>query len=347
MTTTSDMIERPPFVSIVIPTLNEEENIAEVISSLRPQGDEVLYEILVVDGGSSDRTCTIVNEVAERDSRVKLLHNPARIQAAAVNLAACHVDPASRYILRADAHCSYPENFLVRLLSALKEHQATSVVVPMITTGKGTPFADAVAMAQNSRLGNGGAAHRMTGSASGFVDHGHHALFDRAFFLENSGYDETFAVNEDGEFDIRAAANGARVWMASDCVIEYHPRKTPLSLAKQYFRYGEGRCNTLFKHKVFPKIRQLVPVGVTLAVLGGFFISLLDGRFLLAPLAYLALCVAYAWRLGRGDKTLAGRIAAAFCVMHISWGTGFLTRTARHLWVQYRKRSSPPHFSST
>jgi len=51
-------------VSVVIPTLNEERFIAECIRSIRAQG--VPCEIIVVDGGSTDRTVEIARQHADR-----------------------------------------------------------------------------------------------------------------------------------------------------------------------------------------------------------------------------------------------------------------------------------------
>ncbi len=66
------------------------------------------------------------------------------------------------------------------------------MVVPLRTIGV-TPLQRAIAAAQNSRLGNGGSAHRL-GGISGYVSHGHHAIFDRREFLRVGGYDESFST---------------------------------------------------------------------------------------------------------------------------------------------------------
>jgi glycosyltransferase involved in cell wall biosynthesis len=54
-------------ISVVIPTFNEEENIAQCLVSLCHQTvprDE--YEIIVVDGGSKDATCEIARKYADK-----------------------------------------------------------------------------------------------------------------------------------------------------------------------------------------------------------------------------------------------------------------------------------------
>lgn len=47
-------------VSVVIPTYNEEKALPDTLGALLSQPGD--YEVIVVDGGSTDRTCTIVQE---------------------------------------------------------------------------------------------------------------------------------------------------------------------------------------------------------------------------------------------------------------------------------------------
>ena len=54
------------YVSIVIPTLNEEKNIAKVIHGIRKNLRSTKYEILVVDGHSSDNTVSIAKKLGAR-----------------------------------------------------------------------------------------------------------------------------------------------------------------------------------------------------------------------------------------------------------------------------------------
>jgi len=53
--------ERNPHISVIVPTLNEEENIQVFLESIKDQ-PSVDFETLVIDGGSRDGTCTIAEE---------------------------------------------------------------------------------------------------------------------------------------------------------------------------------------------------------------------------------------------------------------------------------------------
>jgi glycosyltransferase involved in cell wall biosynthesis len=54
-------------ISVIIPTFNEEENIAQCLVSLTHQTvPRTEYEIIVVDGGSKDETCGIAGKYADK-----------------------------------------------------------------------------------------------------------------------------------------------------------------------------------------------------------------------------------------------------------------------------------------
>ncbi|MFH1879042.1 MAG: glycosyltransferase, partial [Candidatus Omnitrophota bacterium] len=81
------MENNTPFVSVVIPCLNEEEYIAgcldSVIANDYPRDK---MEILVVDGLSRDRTREIVKEYSRRYPFIKLLDNEKGITPRALNI---------------------------------------------------------------------------------------------------------------------------------------------------------------------------------------------------------------------------------------------------------------------
>jgi chlorobactene glucosyltransferase len=64
--------EPAPLISVLIPARNEEENIETCLKSLRLQ-DYPNFEILVLDDNSSDRTAEIVERMAAKDDRIRLI----------------------------------------------------------------------------------------------------------------------------------------------------------------------------------------------------------------------------------------------------------------------------------
>lgn len=68
------MVEKTPLVSVIMPAYNMERFVAPAIRSVQQQTVED-WELLVIDDGSQDRTCQIVEELAAEDSRIRFLRN--------------------------------------------------------------------------------------------------------------------------------------------------------------------------------------------------------------------------------------------------------------------------------
>jgi succinoglycan biosynthesis protein ExoA len=315
------------FVSIVVPVLNEERYLPACLDALCPQITPGNGEIIVVDGGSNDRSREIVEEYRRTHAGVRLLDNPARLQSAGVNLAANQADPRSTIVIRADAHAVYQAAFVAACVSSLRQNGASSVVVPMIAAGRGG-FQRAAAVAQNARLGNGGSAHRVHGR-SGFVEHGHHAAFDRTFFLRLGGYDESFTHNEDAEHDARALAAGGSIWMCATAAVTYFPRTTIRGLARQYRNHGAGRARTMLLHRCRPRLRQLAPVCMLLVIVLAMMAAPLTVWPLLLPSIYLLICCGHGVgnAMVRRDPCMVAA-GPALLVMHLCWALGFLSELA-------------------
>lgn len=313
--------------TVIIPTLDEIAHIDALLAKLLGEPAAVVGEILVADGGSRDGTREVVAAFARRSPRVRLIDNPERIQSAGVNRAVAVADRRFDVIVRVDAHALYTADYVGRLLASLEATEADSVVVQLTTRGYGG-FQRAVAIAQNSRIGTGGSAHRM-GGVSGWVDHGHHAAFQRALFERAGGYDTSFEANEDAELDARLRALGGRIWLDATIPVIYYPRATIRGLAWQYFRYGSGRARTSYKHGERLRLRQMLPPAVALAIGGSLIGAMLVPALLVIPLLYVLALLAASAVFAIKERSVLGLLAApALATMHIAWGVGFLKRKA-------------------
>lgn len=312
-------------VLVVIPALNEAHGIAQVLASLSEDlPAHVPVSFVVVDGGSSDRTVETVRRLAATRDDLTLLHNAARIQSAAINLAVRVAGQGAEVLVRCDAHARYPRGFIRRLLETLERTGADSVVVPMDCVESEGAVQRAVGWASDSALGSGGAAHR-AGRRSGFVDHGHHAAFRMQSFRRCGGYDESFTHNEDAELDCRTRRLGGRIYLDAGIRVGYEPRAAFAALARQYFRYGRGRSRTMRRHPGSMRLRQLaVPLhfGACLAALA---LAPWWPALLLWPLAYVLVLAAASLRAAVAHRSPSGLLAGpAAGVMHFSWALGFL-----------------------
>ncbi|TKT69332.1 glycosyltransferase family 2 protein [Aquamicrobium sp. LC103] len=313
--------EKLPSVLIIIPCLDEVHHIGGLLGRLRDATARLDAKIVVADGGSTDGTVAIVEKIASEDARVAFLHNPRRLQSAAINLAVERFGDGCEYLLRIDAHGRYPDEYCERLLRDALRTDADSVVVPMKTEGHDL-VQQATAAAQNSRLGTGGSAHRHA-STGAWVDHGHHALMRIEAFRAVGGYDETFSHNEDAELDHRLRAAGYRIWLSGTTQMTYYPRNTLSGLFRQYLGYGRGRARNMLKHRSMPRIRQALPLLVfPVSLFSAFWFVHWVAAVPLAVWVFACLGYASAMALRRSNPKLVLAGVSAM-VMHLAWSLGF------------------------
>ena len=69
---TGKILQTTPTVSIIIPVKNEEENIGLLLEALERQSYP-FDEVVITDGGSTDRTRDVIESFSRRDKRIKLV----------------------------------------------------------------------------------------------------------------------------------------------------------------------------------------------------------------------------------------------------------------------------------
>ena len=296
-----------PTVSVIVPTYREEQHVRACLEAVARQTYARVVEVLVVDGRSDDRT----RELA-LDAGAAVLDNPARIQAAALNvgLAAAKGD----VIVRVDGHCVIADDYVERCVDAL-ERTGAAIVGGAMTPVAATPMQQAIAAAMSSPLGAGPARFHVGGDA-GWVDTVYLGAYRRRDALAVGGYAVDVGVNEDAEFAHRMSARGG-VWFDPSIRSTYVPRDTVRAVARQFWRYGRSRAATVRRHPRSLSPRQLAAPALVLGVASPW-------RRWVAVL-YAAAVVVGADDARRRHGGIHRRVAAVLPAMHLSWGLGFLS----------------------
>jgi glycosyltransferase involved in cell wall biosynthesis len=330
-------------VTIAMPSYNEEHYIEACIASVQAQdypADHI--EILVADGRSTDRTRELLAQLATADPRIRVIDNPARLQAAGLGLIV--KESTGDVIVRMDVHAEYAPDYVRRCVEVLEQTGADNVGGAQRAQAR-TPFQRALCAALRSPLGVGGAKYR-SADAEGFVDTVFLGAFRRRVFETVGLWDPGAITNEDAELNQRILDGGGQIYLSKDIVVHYFPRESLAALAKQYFRYGRGRARTLLKLGRFPTLRPLAPF---LLVSGAATLALLPPLWPLAPAAAAAYALATgaeAVRVGRGlGIAELPTVWAIFPVLHAAHGAGFAAGLWQYLrhpdWPAEPERISP------
>ncbi|MDK2971180.1 MAG: hypothetical protein PWP23_935 [Candidatus Sumerlaeota bacterium] len=112
--------------SVVIPVLNRVRFIGNAIQKVL-EGTFQDFEVIVVDNGSKDGTIDVVNEIAKKDPRVRLLHGKGSSIASALNEAI----KASRgkYICQLDSDDQYAPTTLEKMVGHLESHPKCGLAI--------------------------------------------------------------------------------------------------------------------------------------------------------------------------------------------------------------------------
>jgi succinoglycan biosynthesis protein ExoA len=313
-------------ISVIIPCYNEEKFIENCINSLvKQKGINGSFEIIVVDGISTDSTRFILKGLTLKYSNVKVIDNTKRITPVAFNFGI--KNSSGEYICIMGAHSEYDENYLANCIKLFNEHPEVSCVGgPILSKGKNN-FAKAAAIAMSSPVGVGNAKHRFP-EYEGYAEMACFPMFKRSVFDEIGLYDESLVRNQDDEFCFRLRLNGGKIYISPSIISEYYVRDTPAGLFRQYFNYGKWRIAVLKKHKIPIALRQFVPAFFFIAVLLLAVVSLVTGNIIVGitlPLIYILLISASAFKvlLYKGFIVAASFVLSVF-ILHLSYAAGFM-----------------------
>jgi succinoglycan biosynthesis protein ExoA len=316
-----------PSVSIIMPVRNEAAWIQKSLSAVLAQDYPAdLMQILLVDGQSEDRTQELAAALPGVE-RVTILSNPARRQAAGLNLGLRQSH--GEIIVRIDGHTLVAPDYVSECVKALALTGAQGVGGLMRPVGL-TPTGRAVAGATMSRFAVPTAFH--VSQTARYTDTIYMGAWPRAVLDRVGGFDEDLLTNEDYELHFRIRQAGGKLYLTPAIASEYICRQSLGGVMRQYFAYGQGKARMLAKHPRSVRLRHLVAPGLLVwLVLGLALAAAAGGVFLLGWLAsitcYILLCLLAALQVGQHldhpQPRLLWTLPLVFGTIHLSWGAGF------------------------
>jgi cellulose synthase/poly-beta-1,6-N-acetylglucosamine synthase-like glycosyltransferase len=258
-----------PYLSVILPVRNERQLLPELLDQLLEQNyPPELYEILVVDGQSTDGTGDLVaRRYSKRKVRVRVIDNPKRNAAAGRNLGIRAA--AGDAMLFLSGRCALASKDLLAYTAELLETtpEAACFCQPRpLLAPPGTRMGEAIARVWASRLGRRPELPEL----AGFVDVPMGAAIYRRGVFEKVGFfDESFEACEDEDFNIRVWKCVIQGYSDPRLAVYDRPRSTVGAFWRQMIRYGRGTSRLMRKHPEQSQVTQIAPLGVVLAVLLG------------------------------------------------------------------------------
>jgi succinoglycan biosynthesis protein ExoA len=320
-----------PYVTVLLPIRNEEKSIESCLQAvLRQDYPADRMEIIIADGLSQDRTREIVARFQGKHSNLLLIDNPGLIVPTGLNAALTKAQ--GEIIVRVDGHTIIEPDYVSECVNALQRQPADNVGGKMNAIGR-TAFGNAVAVATSSPFGVGSARFHYSNNEE-FVDTVYMGAWRRDVFERIGLFDEELIRDQDDEFNYRLREHGGRILLTPKIKSQYTGRSNPRALWKQYFQYGLWKVRVLQKHPRQMSWRQFVPPVFVLSLListimsaftraGAILLALAFGSYLIANLAASIYTASK-----RGWNHLL-RLPLIYGILHISYGSGFLTGLAK------------------
>jgi GT2 family glycosyltransferase len=318
-----------PFVTALIVVRNEEKYIAKCLGSLLCQDyPSDCYEIVIVDGESTDKTLEIINEEIKKASEerqtpsVRILNNPKHILASGWNIGIKAAQ--GEYIIRPDAHAYVEKDFISKNVDVMLKVGDASCVGGRMVTVSTTKKGEMIKEALSSPFGVGGAKFRYSKEA-GYVDTVAYGLYKKSVFDEIGYFNEALVRTQDNDLHRRMRDAGMKFYLDPEICSYYNSRDTFKKLAKQQFSNGKW---TMINFRLRPgkmSLRHFVPLAFVLALIvtliGGIFFHPIWFLTLGGLLMHLACGLVFAVKRTKKISHILA-LPWVFLLMHLCYGTG-------------------------
>ncbi|HOW15080.1 glycosyltransferase [Methanosarcina sp.] len=325
-----------PFISIVVGIRNEERYIEECIESLlRLDYPQNSYEIIIVDGMSTDKTRELVEKYP-----VRLILNERKNVAAARNLG---VDNSrGDFVAFTDGDCKADPLWLKTLVNEMKNapEDVACVGGPNLIFDTDPIFGRVVGYAQETFLGSGGSAQSTNSTKKHYVSSlpNCNAMYRKNIIKEAGYFDERFVVGQDGDLNYRINKNGYKFLYIPEAKVLHHRRGTLKSFSVRMFKYGMWMAELFKKHGEFVRWYAFLPsIAILFAVLSLIIYPVSTAPImvlLLMGILYFILIFVTSIQVIYKMKSKYGLFALfVIPVQHITYGLGFLYSFANSLLV--------------
>lgn len=313
-------------VAIVIPTLNEEKFIAHCLNSVISQTlsfDKM--DVMIIDGGSTDRTESIVCKYRSQYSNIRFLHNKKKIQSAAFNLGVAN--STAPYIIRLDAHAVYEKKYIELCIQGLKEDENRGNVGGrcIIKPFNNSTWAKTNAILNHSRFGIGGAAFRVSHKAHN-TDSVPFGAFPRKIVEKIGGMREDLPRGEDNEYNSRIHKAKFFVYFNPDIVSSYFARPTFQASCKQMYANGESIGRLFYIDRQSIGVRHLIPflfvVSISTCLIGACFWNPFLWLLIIGAIFYFSADIGASISATRENRKFTLPLFVLFFCVHISYGIG-------------------------
>lgn len=314
-------------VSVIITGLNVQNTVDECIQSLLnldyPKED---YEIIYVDGGSTDNTLENISAYPIRIVKEQG-GSPASGRNAGIKKARGEI------IAFTDADSIVDKNWLNKLLECYETSNVAGVGGVILPYPEKKYLPRTIGFLLPTNFGSAGARNPAIYSTRRVVDHNptNNASIRKSVLSEVGYFNEELKVAEDIELDLRIIKYGYKLVYTPEAKVWHRQRQELGCFILQMFNYGFWRAWAGKKYRGLLQLKHLIPSLFLLFIVGGAILSFtnLQGILLLFSvtlLAYFCVGLITGFKVSLESKEASHILSIPILgfIEHVSYGLGII-----------------------
>ncbi len=316
-------------ITAMIVVRNEEEYIKISLQSLLEQDfPQSKYEIIIVDGESTDKTRQNIDTVLKEYqgvTKVNIINNPRKLLASGWNIGIRKA--RGKYVIRIDAHAKASNNFLKESLKTIKNLPEDVACVGGRLISVTLENSDkTISKVLSSPFGIGNSKFRYADKAQ-YVDTVAYGLYKKEIFNKVGYFDETLERNQDNNMHNRIRMAGYHFYFNPEITSYYYVRSSLKKMLKQGFLNGKWNIIVFRQDKKSLSLRHLIPLLFVISLICLGLLTFVNIWFvyiiIIELLLYFILAIVFALQKTKNILEIV-KMLMYFFMFHFAYGLGSL-----------------------